>query len=248
MGGDHDSRRMSRGVPRGAVEHAGLASPTVLDQKAGTMCYVVKPAAVSGVDHTRRWLLLTKTRVAPLTGGRFSVYARFVGNDDGGSNNLRSTIVLNGILILATIFTTNLPVVTNMLRKPKELDTECGQNEMPSVARRTSPEPGEEVPTGNEELGEPNPPESPLTLSHGFGPPETPPPKMALPRLPRGSVVPMKPAWLRQPPLPPPLSRSKQLPLTSWPSRSTLQEPWDGGSTHSAHGAAVPPRVWSSFD
>jgi hypothetical protein len=32
MGGDHDSRRMSRGVPRGAVEHAGLAPQKVLDR------------------------------------------------------------------------------------------------------------------------------------------------------------------------------------------------------------------------
>jgi hypothetical protein len=200
------------------------------------MCYVVKPAAVSGVDHTRRCLLLTKIRVAPLMGGRFSAYARFVGNEDGDGNNLRSTIVLNGILILATIVTTNLPVVTTMLRKPKQ---RCG---------RTLPEPGEEVPSGHEELGEQKPPELPLRSSHGFGPPKTPPPKMALPRLPRGSVVPMEPTWLRQSPSPPPLPRSRQPPLTPWASVSTLQEPWDGRSTRSAHGAAVPPPVWSSFD
>lgn len=208
------------------------------------MCYVVKPVAVSGVDHTRRCLLLTKIRVAPLTGGRFSAYARLMGNDDGGGKNLRSTIVLNGILILATIFTTNLPVVTNMLRKPNELDTECGQNEMPSVVRRTLPEPGKEVSSGHEDLGEREPPGLPLTLSHGFGPPKTPPPKMALPRLPQRS--PMEPTWLRQPPSPPPSPRSRQSPLKTWPSRSTLQEPWDGRSTHSAHCAVVPPLPWSS--
>lgn len=196
------------------------------------MCYVVKPADVSGVDRTRRCLLLTKIRVAPLMGGRFSAYARFVGNEDGDGNNLRSTIVLNGILILATIITTNLPVVTTMLRKPNELDTECGQNEMPSVVRRTLPDPGEEVPSGHEELGEQKPPELPLTLSHEFGPPKTPPPKKALPRLPQESV--MEPMWLQQPPLPLP---------------SPLQEHWDGRSTHSTtHGVAATPRVWPSFD
>jgi hypothetical protein len=180
------------------------------------MCYVVKPAAVSGVDHTRRFLLLTEIRVVPLIGGRFSAYARFVGNEDGDGNNLRSTIVLNGILILATIITTNLPVVTTMLRKPNELDTECGQNEMPSVVRRTLPDPGEEVPSGHEE----------------FGPPKTPPPKKALPRLPQESV--MEPMRLQQPPLPLP---------------SPLQEHWDGRSTHSTtHGVAATPRVWPSFD
>jgi hypothetical protein len=200
------------------------------------MCYVVKPAAVSGVDHTRRCLLLTKIRVAPLMGGRFSAYARFVGNEDGDGNNLRSTIVLNGILILTTIVTTNLLVVTTMLREPKEL------------FGRTLPEPGEEVPSGHEELGEQKPPELPLRSSHGFGPPKTPPPKMALPRLPPGSVVPMKSTWLSQPPPPPPSPRSRQSLLTTRESRSTLQEHWDGHITHSTHGVAVTPRVWPSID
>lgn len=216
----------------------------MLGRKAGIMCYVVKPVAVSGVDHTRRCLLLTKVRVAPLMGGRFSAYAGFMGNDDRGK--LGSTIVLDGILILATIFTTNLPIVTNLLRKPKELDTKCGQNEMPSAVKRTLPEPVEDVSSGHGDLGEREPPESPLTSSHGFGPPKTPPPKMALPRLPER--LPREPRCLRQRPSPPPSPRSRQSSLKTTPSKSTLQGPWDGRSIHSAHGAVVPPRVWSSFD
>ena len=210
------------------------------------MCYVVKPAAVSGVDHLIRCLLLTKIRVAPLMGGRFSAYAGFMDNDDRGSNNLGSTIMLNGILILATIFTTNLPIVTNMLRKPNELDTECGQNGMPSAVQRTLPERVDEVSSGHEDLGEREPPELPLTSSHGFGAPKLSPPKMVLPWLP--GRLPREPTCLRQRPPPPPSPRSRQSSLRTMPSRSTLQESWDGRSIHSAHVAGAPPRVWSSFD
>lgn len=92
-------------------------------------------------------------------GGRLFTYMRFAGNDDGGSNSLRSTIVLDAVLVLATILTTNLSVVTNMQRNPgvvQALGTGRGQNEMPSVTERPLPEAGEEDLSGQRGIGRAN--------------------------------------------------------------------------------------------
>jgi hypothetical protein len=165
-------------------------------------------------------------------GGRFSTYMRFVGNNDGGNNSLRSTTVLDAVLVFATIFTTNLSVLTNMWPKPsvvQALGTERGQNETPSVAERPLPEAGKEVRSGHEALGEQTCPKLPLTSSsNGFGVPATPPPTIPLPQLPQRSVVPSESA---RPPQPQPRQQS----LTSWPSNSTIQGPWDGRSAYSAY-------------
>jgi hypothetical protein len=176
-------------------------------------------------------------------GGRFSTYIRFVGRDDGDNSSLRSTIVLNAILVFATIFTTNLSVLTNMWRKPsvvQTLGTERGQNETPGVAGRPLPEAGEEVRSGHEELGEQTCPKLPLTSSSDcFGAPTIP-----LPQLPQRSAVPLESV---RPPQPQP----RQQPLTSWPSSSTIQGPWDGRSAysvHSAYGPVVAASSWSYFD
>lgn len=213
-----------------------------------------------------RHLLLTSIRLTPLMGGRFSTYMQLSGNDDGSGNSLRSTIVLNAILVLLTVVTTNLAVVINMRRKRSDaqqtLGTERGKTETPSVTEQTSPKVDEELCLGHEELGERARSNLPLTLSSdGSGTPRTPPPTIALPELPRRSVVsvgpirPVRPSQLplsppQSPLLPPPQSPSRQLrqhSLRSWPSQSTIAGPWDSRSTHSAHNLVAPLPLWSSL-
>lgn len=208
-------------------------------------------------------------------GGRFVTYKRVVGNEGGGSDDLRSTIVLNAILVLAGIFTTNLPQLINMPLMTKMrrcsivqgLGTKDGQNEVSSVVERSVTDTDKVMMLGKEGLG----PEKGVRLTSlpGYGLPKRPPPtrpsSLGRPPAP-GSVVPEAstrgtrtslapsqsslPILNPSPPLPPPPPPPAQpqlppQPLASRPSRSTLPERWDGRSTHSANSAAAAPSEWS---
>lgn len=264
MAWHHRCRHMSRGVPRGLVEHLDLASPATKGFKAGTVCYVVKPPVVGGVHHKVEFLQLTVTRLIPLIGVRYFTHVRLVENGEGGSDSLWSTIVSNALLVLLSIVTTNLPVVINMRRKPSDvrqtLGTERGQSETPIATEQTPPKLDEEFCTGHEEPGERT--RSSLSLSKAVGPTATPEQTMPLPLLHQEPFVrlaqqlqmppPSPPPQSPLPPLPPPpppspSPQSLQHSLKSRQSTSTVAGQWDGHSTHSAYGLIGPERAWSSL-
>ena len=259
MAGHHRGRHMSGGVPRGPVEHLDLASPAIKSFKAGIVCYVVKPAVVGGVHHTVRFLQLTATRLIPLMGVRYFTRVRLVKNGEGGSDSVWSMIVSDAILVLLTIVTTNLPVVTNMRRKPgvgRTLGTERGQNETSTIAERPLPKAGEEVSSRHEVLGEQTCPDLPsLSSPDDSGASTMPSQTMSLSQLPQKPVLPTqsarapqpaRPSQPAQPTSPPP--RSRQHSLKSSSSRSTVMGTWDGHSAHSVYLPEVPPKTWSTFD
>jgi hypothetical protein len=222
---------------------------------------IVKPALVSDLHHTGKCMVLTKGRLLPLVGGRFSTYVRFMSNEDGGSDGLASTIALNASLLVAAIFATNFPLMINMRRSSsvQELGTQRGQNEASSAVKRYVAATDEVMFLVEEGLG---PAKSlPLTSPAEYGLPKAPAPVRASSRRPLptpGSVVPEPPTRpllarhqnsLPPPslpgPQPPPQHPSRQRSLSSWSSRSTLQECRHGGSANSVHGMAPPPQAWS---
>jgi hypothetical protein len=253
VGGDHNRRCVPGCVSRGAVERAVLAPPFGLEEEAEGMRNVVKLALVSDLHRTGKCMVLTKGRLLPLVGGRFSTYMRFMGNEDGGSDGLGSTIALNASLLVAAIFATNFLLMINMRRSSsvQEPGTQRWQNEASSAVPGSVAATDEEIFLGEEGLG---PAKSlPLTSPAGYGLPKAPAPVRTSSRGPLptpGSVVPEPPTRpllaQAQNSLPPPSpSRPRPQPLTSWSSRSTLQERWDGGSANSVHGMVPPPHAWS---
>jgi hypothetical protein len=243
VGGDHDRRCVSRSVSRAAVEHAILAPQVGSEEEAEGMRDIVKPTLVSDLHYTRKCMLLINGRLLPLVGGRFVTYKRDMGNDGGGSDDLRSTIVLNAILILAGIFTTNLPQLTNMplmtkMRRSSTVQgpgTKDGQNEVSSAVERSVTSTDEVMMLGEEGLGLGKP--LALTSPPGYGLPKRPPPMRAstLRPLPApGSIVgePSTRALLApsqnsliisypSPPLPPPPPPPAQLPPQPLPLASS---------------------------
>lgn len=155
---------------------------------------------------------------------RFSAYMEYLRNGED-SIDLVTTVISNGVLILAGIFTTALPVLTNMRREPSsvhELATGLGRHVTPRASKAGLPRAAEEGHPRHEELA----PQTEVQHSPsqpGYPPPQTPPPTKPLPGLPENLPVTPRPSPLVLP-FPPPA----QTRLSSWPSTSTLHGSGDG--------------------
>lgn len=148
----------------------------------------------------------------------YRAHANFLRNG-GRSVDLAPTIISNEFLILAAVFTTALPVLSNIRREPTsvhELETGHFRHGQANSSKSTSFRTGQAGSSPHEAVSK---------TQDRYPPPKTPPPTKPLQSPPEIFPVTPPPSPLR-PPLPlPPLP--PQARLVTWPSRFTPQESRD---------------------